>query len=98
MRAFISGLAIGIAGAALAPLVPPAIGAGTPTHAIVATASDPHPGTESRDADPYAPLWHCREEVRSFLSVRSESHARRLKALEDCVAAAEHAQVAVADP
>jgi hypothetical protein len=94
--AFVSGLAIGVAVAMSAPLASPDPRPLAQAHSVAAAFHAPSAAQAARD--PYAALWHCREEVRSFLAVRTESHARRLKALEDCVAAAERAQVEVAGP
>jgi hypothetical protein len=73
---------------------------GTPSFARVdhvAAAPAARVPADAEPHDPYAALWHCREEVRRFLSVSTESHARRLAALEDCVAAAERsAEVEIA--
>jgi len=103
MRPFVAifGLAVGIASAAPAQVATPDAPAGTPAADVAAAATPPghHPADHTPDADPYAPLWHCREQVRSFLSVGTHSRSRRLKALEDCVAAAERrARVEVAGP
>jgi hypothetical protein len=86
----ILGLTVVAASAAPAQLAAPDAGSPSPDSvAALARPPDSHAAEDTSAADPYAPLWHCQEEVRRFLSVSTESVARRLKALRDCVAGAE---------